>query len=63
MNKLKMNKKAVELTLQTIIVMIIVIIVLVVMIVFFSNHFGDNSQVFLNTSSSVIDEAKKNLEF
>lgn len=56
---MKLEKKGVELSLQTIIVLIIVIVVVIVMIVFFSDNFitnadsiGDTGRDILNTSNS-----------
>lgn len=57
------NKKAMELSLQTIAIMIIVVIVLIVMIIFFTSHFGSNSETFLNSSTSVINDASNSINF
>jgi uncharacterized protein (UPF0333 family) len=56
--KIKENKKAIELTFQTIVVFMILIIVLIFMIFFFVNHYGSNSDSLHNVSSSAIDAAK-----
>ena len=57
------NKKAMELSLQTIAIFVIVIIVLIVMIIFFTGHFGENSNLFLNSSNNAINEASSTINF
>ena len=58
MKKLKDNKKAIELTLQTIVIFIILIIVLVFVIIFFTEHFTSNSDTATNIGEGVIDSAR-----
>jgi len=55
MANLKNNKKAVELTLQTIIVFIIIVIVITIMIYFFSTHFNDNNQTIISIGEGAIN--------
>lgn len=56
------NKKAMELSLQTIVILVIVLVVLFVMIFFFTNHYGDNSDTLLNVSGSAIENAKNTIK-
>lgn len=58
MKQLKDNKKAVELTLQTIVIFIILLVTLIVMIYFFTTHYGSNSDTLINIGSDAINNAK-----
>ncbi len=58
MNKIKYNKKGVELTLQTVIIFIILLVVLIVMIYFFTTHYGSNSESLINIGEEAINTAK-----
>ena len=57
-NGITKNKKAVELTFQTIIVFIILVIVLIVMILFFVTHYGGNFGSIINVGNSTIDSVR-----
>lgn len=52
------NKKAVELTMQTIVVFILMLVVLIVMIYFFTNHYGANSDSIIDIGNGAIEQAK-----
>ena len=57
MNQIKTNKKASELSLQTIVVFIILIIVLVVTIYFFTSNYSENSTTIIDIGKGAIDTA------
>jgi len=52
------NKKASELSLQTIVIFIILLIVLIVIIVFFSSKYGTGSANLMDISNNSIELAK-----
>jgi len=54
MSNIKNDKKAVELSLQTIVVFIIVVIVILVMVFFFSTHFNSGSQSIVDIGGEAI---------
>jgi uncharacterized membrane protein YvbJ len=60
MNKLKQNKKANELSLQTVVIFIILLIVLIVMIYFFTTHYGSNSDTLTSIGKDAINSANSN---
>ena len=51
------NKKATELSLQTIIVLIIILITFIVLIYFFVTHYGSNSDSLIDVGNNVIGGA------
>ncbi len=58
MKQLNQNKRAVELTLQTIVIFILLLITLIVMIYFFTTHYGNSSETMMGVGSDAIKNAK-----
>lgn len=56
--KLILNKKGVELSLNTVVLFIIAVIVLIVITVYFLNTYGDNNNTVINVGRDAIDYAK-----
>jgi len=55
---LLLNKKGVEMTLNTIVVLIILVIVLIVMIYFFSKYYGTNANNLNNIGNNAINMSR-----
>jgi len=58
MKSLFKGRKAMELSLQTVVTFIILIIVLIVLLYFFSTHYNENSNTVFQIGKSAIDTAK-----
>lgn len=58
-NDIKKTKKAIELSLETIVVFIIAIIVLIVIIYFFSGHYNTNQNSLVDIGDHIINQSKK----
>lgn len=58
MNKIQNNKKAIELTLNTIVVLIILVIVLIIMIIFFTKYYSSNAESVNNIGDNAINLSK-----
>lgn len=51
-----LDKKGIELTMQTVVIFIILVIVLLVMIFFFANNYVPNSEGLVEIGNSTFDE-------
>ncbi|MCA9496793.1 MAG: hypothetical protein KC589_07640 [Nanoarchaeota archaeon] len=54
--EIKNNKKAVELSLQTIVIFIIILIVLIVIIYFFVQNYSQGSGQIIDTGNNIIND-------
>ena len=52
------NKKAVELSLQTIVIFIIILITFIVVVYFFISHYGEGSSNVINVGNDIIQNSK-----
>ncbi|MCA9459501.1 MAG: hypothetical protein KC550_03050 [Nanoarchaeota archaeon] len=53
--KLQENKKAIELSLQTIVIFIIIVIVLIVIVYFFVGNYSEGSHRIIDTGGEIIN--------
>lgn len=55
---MNLNKKAMELSFQTIVILILAIIVLIIMISFITTYIGGGSEQLAQTGSDILNSAK-----
>ena len=53
------NKKALELSLQTVVTLIILVVVLIVVVFFFISHWGENFDSLRGLGNSAINASRK----
>ena len=56
--KLKINKKGMDLSLNTVVLLIICVLVMILLIFFFIKYYGGNGKDLTNAGNSAIDYAK-----